>query len=161
MSEEFPKKTRAHRGSIGFSDIETADFMADSLRNEISTSVKLNNELTYEGQMLMGKKNGKGVIKNNLSQMVYEGEFKEDLYDGEGVLVLENGLVYSGSFSRGKRHGKGLLFSNEDKFRYEGEWKHDMKFGNGTETYPDGTSYVGEFSNNKKNGKGRVTIFNE
>ena len=39
----------------------------------------------------------------------YEGEFKNNMKEGQGVQVLENGMKYVGQFSKNKKHGYGEL----------------------------------------------------
>jgi len=39
--------------------------------------------------------------------MYYEGNFINDLQNGEGREVQEDGSVFTGSFLNGKKHGKG------------------------------------------------------
>jgi hypothetical protein len=43
----------------------------------------------------MGKMHGKGVLKKD-KLIIYEGEWKEDLYHGEGTYTWENGNKYVG-----------------------------------------------------------------
>lgn len=38
---------------------------------------------------------------------IYEGDWKNDLQDGEGKLVFTNGSLYHGTWLEGKRHGQG------------------------------------------------------
>ena len=38
---------------------------------------------------------------------VYEGEFKDGLFDGQGILTYVNGDRYEGQFSEGKFEGQG------------------------------------------------------
>lgn len=98
---------------------------------------------------------GKGLLKKKLNgELVYEGFFKEDKFNGNGTLFLNNGYVYEGSFFNGKKQGKGCLYSNDRKFIYEGEWADDEKEGYGKEIFPDGTRFEGEFEKGKKNGIG-------
>lgn len=39
----------------------------------------------------------------------YEGQWKNNMAEGEGVLHMADGSVYTGSFVRGKEEGKGVL----------------------------------------------------
>lgn len=152
-SPDIMKHSKAQRQSM--SDIETGDALFDSLKLDVtSLAMKMGDDLIYDGQIVNGKKNGKGVIKNSSGITIYDGLFKDDLYEGEGTLIYENGFIFSGLFLKGKRNGKGMLFSNDEKYRYEGHWSNDVKSGSGTESYPDGSYYIGEFSQNKKNGNG-------
>ena len=156
--DNLAKKSKAKRNSIGLSDVDTADARLESLKMDLNivraNFEASNNGYIYIGQLVEGKKEGKGIIKNPNGDVIYDGFFRNDLYEGEGILKLDNGLIYSGNFLKGKRNGRGNLFSNEDKYRYEGEWLDDQKSGRGTETYPDNSCYCGEFLNNKRNGKG-------
>ena len=62
---------------------------------------------TYNGQMIDGKRDGRGVITfaNGNS---FEGDFKNDKIVGNGVFRWANGDVYTGSFKDDKRTGKEL-----------------------------------------------------
>jgi hypothetical protein len=154
LDDDSNMKSSKHRRSFGLSDAETGDFL--DLKAEVSIQqIKIDENLSYIGPVLNGKKHGKGLIKNKLGELVYEGYFKDDFFDGEGTLVLENGFIYNGQFLNGKRNGKGILFSGDEKYKYSGDWSEDMKSGEGSETYPDGSSFMGHFVYNKKNGKGK------
>ena len=59
----------------------------------------------------------------------YEGETKNDLMKGKGILYYNNSKRYEGEFKNGKREGKGILY------------------------YNDGGKYIGEFKNGKREGK--------
>lgn len=153
--ELMVRKSKGMMGAVGSLGVSDADTSEEGMT---MGTIKLPNDLIYIGTLVHGKKSGKGVIKNRAGQMIYEGCFKDDLYEGEGTEILENGLIFNGCFSKGKKDGRGLIFSTTDKFRYDGEWKNDQKSGQGTETYPDGSSYVGSFRNNFKNGKGKTIL---
>ena len=58
----------------------------------------------------------------------YEGEFKNDMFEGYGIYCYSNGDIY------------------------EGEFKIDLKNGYGKYYYSDGRVYAGEFKNNKFEG---------
>ena len=78
-------------------------------------------ETRYVGQYQRGVKQGHGRlewIQNELSQF-YEGEFVENVMEGEGMLCVIGESVY------------------------EGEWKGNMKNGRGKLTFDDGRSYEG------------------
>jgi hypothetical protein len=56
----------------------------------------------------------------------YKGEWKDDKYHGQGILIWEDGYTF------------------EEK-KYEGEWKNRQKHGQGILYFPDGAKWVGEF----------------
>ena len=86
----------------------------------------------------------------------YVGEFKDDLFNGQGTYTYPSGREYSGQFSAGNFSGIGTM-SWPDGTKYVGEFKDDKFNGQGTYTYPDGTKYVGEFKDDLFNGQGTYT----
>ena len=67
----------------------------------------------------------------------YEGEWKNNMADGEGTLRTADGTKYKGHFVKGKEDGKGVL---EDKngVRYDGFFKQGKKHGAFVETDKNG-----------------------
>ncbi len=73
---------------------------------------------------------------------LYEGETKDSLMHGQGVLKFDNGDEYKGDFVAGKRHGDGeMKYSNGDI--YKGNWKNNNKEGKGVLTLKNGAKYEG------------------
>ena len=58
----------------------------------------------------MGVKHGKG-IQHLQDGSVYDGEFKNNLFHGEGVLKTKKGDKLMGVFERGKIRGAGKYSS--------------------------------------------------
>ena len=124
-------------------------------------------------------KNGKG--KFDFGWCVYEGEFKNEKPEGNGIMKYDD-YSYTGNFKNGVEDGKGIItykngkteevrYSNGKKLDYkptalkDGEYKelegHDVNCksgdcnnGFGTYVFPSGNKYVGNFVNNKREGKG-------
>ncbi len=73
-------------------------------------------QLVYEGALLNGAYNGFGKLYNSTDgALLYEGQFKDSLFDGTGKQWSEDGwLRYEGSFSIGKYNGKGRLYRSAD-----------------------------------------------
>ena len=62
----------------------------------------------YNGKILEGMANGKGVMKyNNGGQ--YDGYFIRDKKEGSGTWRMANGNVYTGGFKNEKFNGKGTV----------------------------------------------------
>ena len=93
---------------------------------------------------------------------VYEGDFANDVYEGEGTVTFyyteENDLktiTYTGGFKEGIFEGKGkktLEYNDGDKEIMEGDWKNGVS--NGSVCYdclyvvpPDGTNTIRELYN--------------
>ncbi len=93
-------------------------------------TITYTNGSEYKGQTLNGKRNGKGTfiyIEQNLS---YDGEWKNDLFHGEGKLT-DNGYCYKGKFLEGKKEGKGEVIHDKSDYYFNGIWKDDLKNGYG------------------------------
>lgn len=110
----------------------------------------------YEGDNVNNKKQGKGVLKNQNGEIIYNGYFKENLFHGKGSLLINNNDEYEGDFFEGKRKGFGTLISSDKRYRYDGQWENDLKHGKGYEVVTDLYIYDGEFKFGKKDGNGII-----
>ena len=112
----------------------------------------------YFGEIVNGKKEGKGIICFNNGNR-YEGEFKNDKYNGRGIYYWNNGNMYKGDFINGKKEGKGkYYFKNGDI--YEGDFKNDKFNGKGIDYHNEGDRYEGDFRKGKYDGKGVIYFIN-
>lgn len=87
--------------------------------------------------------------------IVYNGEYENGSFNGEGTLVYSNGDTYKGDFVNGKKDGNGE-YTWKDGARYTGEWKSDKMNGEGTYYYSsdaNGYKLTGSFSDNHPTGK--------
>ena len=137
------------------------------------------NQIQYIGNIIDGKKEGKGKLIYP-DGTYYEGNFKNDLFNGKGIFV-NNNSIYNGDFLNGKKHGKGKIeidiiknknsnnnnnYNNENKIEkkiYEGDWENDFINGNGIEIIQNENGkiiYNGQFIKGKKNGKGKLILSN-
>lgn len=59
--------------------------------------------------------------------LYYDGESKNDLFDGYGELYYlgTNILSYKGEFKNDQRHGTGTSYSKTGEVTYQGKWKYD------------------------------------
>ena len=93
------------------------------------------------------------------NQGIYEGNWKNGVFNGEGMFDWRNGEKYVGNFNNGNMHGKGTMtYSTGNK--YEGNWKNNTKDGNGTQYFHNGDKYVGQWKNNQMEGNGTYTQSN-
>ena len=114
------------------------------------------NESLYLGQIANGKRNGRGkLILPDKSE--YEGDFKDNEFDGFGVFKSKS-YKYEGNFLEGKKSGKGKYEDLIKKSIYEGDFLEDKKNGFGIEKYNDGSIYKGEFKDGVKEGKGNLIL---
>lgn len=52
------------------------------------------------------------MIGNKKLELKYEGDKKNGVRNGHGILYYSNGLCYEGEFKEGYRHGYGTLKFN-------------------------------------------------
>ena len=73
---------------------------------------------------------------------------KDKKRQGPGLFTWETGeyagTFYKGEFKEDKFEGKGVIYHNDGE-SYSGDWKDDLADGYGTYTYLDGTVYEGMF----------------
>lgn len=106
----------------------------------------------YEGDMVNGKKEGKGILKFK-DGTVYEGEFMNDKYEGKGKLKFKNGCCYEGNFSNNYINGKGKYIYLDGK-EYNGDFHMGLKHGFGRLSWNDNKYFEGYWINNKQHGEG-------
>ena len=75
--------------------------------------------------------------ENIFIKMVYDGEFIDDLFDGNGKYFWNDGKKYKGLFKNGLINWKGEFIWNDNSI-YVGEYINNIK----------------QFENNESNGNG-------
>ena len=105
---------------------------------------ELNGYIKFIGDLSEGKYQGYGKLYRN-NNLLYDGCFKDDLYDGKGLLfidanrcegdfqngIIKNGklykgnyLYYEGEFLEGKFHGQGIKYYDNGYKKLEGIFTH-------------------------------------
>lgn len=80
-------------------------------------------DIVYDGEFDANAYNGTGKYYEN-SQLRYEGTFKDNLYEGVGKLYHENAaLWYEGSFHLGRMSGEGTLYDAFKNPVYSGNFQ--------------------------------------
>ncbi len=88
----------------------------------------------------------------------YVGEAFGSVAFGKGIYIFANDDYYEGEFRNGLPNGRGVLIQGDD--RYEGEFR-DSKIFRGTAYFSSGDRYVGQFLNNLPNDpQGQFTFAN-
>lgn len=125
--------------------------------------LKFGNNNIYEGEFKNNMYNGRGrmIIQNSLklNGSTYDGEWIDNKKNGFGIITYTNGNRYEGEWNYDKINGKGKMTYNNGDI-YEGDWENDKKNGRGTITYGNGEIYEGEWKNDKRNGFGKMTYKN-
>lgn len=64
----------------------------------------------YFGEVLGNQANGKGTKFDLDGNMIYQGDFKSNKYDGYGILRYPDGARYEGNFKNGQKEGYGTYY---------------------------------------------------
>lgn len=127
--------------------------------NNLRTVTEQYSNFTYHGTVNdEGMKHGRGTIRDTNGIIIYDGEFRDDNFNGVGRLRLDEKHTYIGNFVDGEKHGKGKIVTFQDRYSYEGDFEDDLKHGYGIESFPNGSVYKGRFAFDKKEGKGTYEI---
>jgi len=111
----------------------------------------------YRGAMRGSQVHGKGEYLSKA--LKYQGEFKDGLKHGSGILVWTNGDRYEGEFVEDKPSGKGKWqFANRDS--YEGEVRAGSITGRGVFISSSGDRIEGSFVDCKAQGMGVMHFAN-
>lgn len=131
-------------------------FLGAGSEVEEGSSVKMNIELpdgskryhngVYSGEFVDGKRHGSGQMQYNEVEYffpyLYQGNWENDVIQGEGKMQYNDKSIYEGLWVRGNRHGLGkMTYNNGDK--YNGCWVNDRKEGEGTMTFKNKDHYTG------------------
>lgn len=134
--------------------------------NKNESEVNLKQVIEKENLKMRDYENNKihKIILGNKEEEVfyYEGEIKNGIYNGFGLLKLEN-EVYKGEFSNGNKHGYGELYNSTDSSRISSIVSLTSNTSNSITRLNSINSnfYIGQFENNQKEGLGKETIFNK
>lgn len=121
---------------------------------DLSETLKLLSEKYYQGDIINGKKEGKGLLID-LNGDIFEGIFINDKKEGFGVYLFESGKKYVGQFRNDILDGVGSYFFINGS-EYYGEIFETEMHGFGNYHYPSGSYYVGEFKNGEMDGIGTL-----
>lgn len=131
--------------------IKTYDYDSIPLRfTEGSVKILAKSKyVAYEGQVKDGLANGMGILYRKDGSMVYEGQFENSEFHGTGTSYYPSGQVqYVGAFQHNIYSGEGKLYRENGTLEYQGSFLDGKKEGEGT-LYDSGNNkvYVGNFSN--------------
>ena len=107
---------------------------------------------SYKGNIKNGMPHGKGFYRHS-DGTTYDGDWKDGVRDGKGVITYSFGDTYKGNIENGMPHGKGV-YRFSDGTTYDGYWKDGVRDGKGVITYSCGATYKGNWKYDKQHGKG-------
>lgn len=143
---------------ITYGNISGTDTYEGKFKDDVFINGKyyINNKLIYEGEFKDGKQNGTGIgYYNDIFKR--EGQFKDGfIINGKEYKTKNNEyeLVFEGEFKDDVRYnGTGKENNENDKF--EGEYKNGIKYnGTAKQTLYNIVLFDGQYINGKKNGTG-------
>ena len=113
----------------------------------------------YEGERISGIPCGQGILYDENNRKVYEGGFKDGLFEGSGKTFFPSGSVQSsGTFSEGKLEGFGSIYSQSQRVIMEGTFHKGLPHGL-CKCYQDDSTkqltFEGYYLNGKQEGLGK------
>lgn len=100
-------------------------------------------------------KSGHGTTYYDRNRSTYEGEFKDYMRHGYGVLTLSDNTRYESQWQNDERHGDGKEFC-PDGTTFVGSYLKGMRHGHGVMMWPEGSKYSGQFARGRANGEGEL-----
>ena len=125
-----------------------------------------NKEYSYYGNFKNDKFEGYGILEYNNHELFkeYKGKFKEGKKDGDGKEIYINGEYYIGSFKNDFKNGKGKIFNKFNNIKIESEWQDNIAKDNKyiIEYYDNGNKkFEGEYNGLNRNGEGKEYDYKE
>ena len=114
------------------------------------------NRIHYKGGFLDDRLNGRGIIHFKVEGHDYDGDFKGNEINGNGIFSSTNGDEYVGQMNRGKMNGFGRYTYANGQI-YEDNYVNVNKEGKGKFTNPNGFVYDGDFVGGRPRGNAIIT----
>lgn len=132
-----------------------AEFTSDVGRRMFGFSHEEMDDSTayYEGHFKMNMRQGEGVLHAPDTGAKYVGQFQGDRYHGNGDNTWSDGSRYKGQWRHGQKHGKGE-YTSADELKYVGRWENGLRHGHGTQEYANSDSYEGGWYRGLCSGRG-------
>lgn len=112
---------------------------------------------TYVGEWRYGNMSGKGILQYGKHSEIpgrksYEGEFRNVIPHGQGIILFEDGRKYEGGIVGNTMKGTGTLVypPGDKKSAYIGMFLNDKFEGHGILKYADGKKYEGHWLGGQK-----------
>lgn len=120
----------------------------------------------YKGDIINGMMNGIGQILDTNNFVIYDGGFKDNLFDGYGILFNQDALESKDGYFDNPHHiDKDRSFIDLNLvgnywLKYEGIFKNDKKQKIGFWYLTNGDVFFGEFNDDRANGYGTYSMSN-
>ena len=114
----------------------------------------------YIGEFKNNLPNGKGIKYYSNGNILFEGNFINGKFDGNGKYYYDDGNYFIGEYKNGLRNGRGTEYYRNGKIMYEGDFINNKMEGNGKYILEDGEYYIGQWKNGSPHGKGTLYYSN-
>lgn len=112
----------------------------------------------FEGQLVLGKRQGKGIMVWANGQR-YDGDWRDDQPTGLASIRFANGNQYEGQALNSVPQGEGhMRYGSGDT--YTGHFTSGEPDGHGVYVWTNGQTYEGTWRNARPNGKGKLKFAN-
>ena len=112
-------------------------------------SIKYPDSSIYNGEMKNGVKHGLGILISH-NREGYQGDWVNDKREGAGTYYYANENSYAGAWRNNVPHGRGVFAFANNGGAIQGTWKNGAFIeGYGTFTGTDGTVYSGTWADRK------------
>lgn len=101
--------------------------MEHGLPNGLGVYIDMNSGQRYEGNFVDFQREGEGILYTEEGDKIYDGEWKNNKYNGYGQFFLRGQCRYEGNWENGKRNGDGIAYDQNGNEEYNGPWKDDVR----------------------------------
>ena len=115
--------------------------------------IDYNNNYNYEGEIYFNETGKYGILRDNIKDIIYEGEWRNNQREGYGIEIYKNETIYKGEFHNNKKNGIGFL-QWEDGSTYEGTFSNNYMNGEGIYYFKEGSYYSGMWEKGEMSGFG-------
>lgn len=112
--------------------------------------LRYSNGSEYFGAFINDLICGKGTLKSSSNEIIYNGDFANGLYHGNGIIIEDNGDKYEGEFLNGIKEGNGKLTIKSSGSVIKGKFSKNILISGSTDSKPI-ESFNGQFGSIKNN----------
>ena len=134
------------------------NIIKEDLRNRYSFGKYINGKYIYEdnsfyeGEFQNNMPNGEGKLYDKNGKIFYEGEFIKGKIEGKGKLIYDSHPYMICQFKNGSINGKGKVYDKNNNFEFEADFINDNIEGN-IKIFKDNKIVIGQFKNCEFKGK--------
>ena len=149
-------KEAFQRGKL-FLENDPRDLPNDNMRRYFPKIIE--EKSSYEGEWKNGMRDGFGILCWG-EECKFIGNFVQNKILGYGELYNEDGDCYKGMWNNFQANGIGK-YKTKHKANYIGYWLNDKQDNFGIEKWPKGSTFIGEYKDGSKNGIGIIIFENK